>query len=266
MSPLGRAWRVLAPLPAIFLGAAVTSAPPVALAPSLVAWAVGAAAFLVATRGEARPAAWPAWAAVALLALTLVAPGDDGVHRWLAVGLMRLNVSAAVLPWIVVVLATAEGAARGRALVVACAAQAIHVAQPDAAQATALACAALPLVLAREARATAGVAALLALAAVAWTRRDPLPPVDHVERVLAIAWARGPRWTAACGAAALALFAPAAAAGNQLGAAAALYLLAALVATFFGHFPVPVLGAGAGPILGWFALTLGLARGSASVR
>jgi hypothetical protein len=201
---------------------------------------------------------------VALLALTLVAPGDEGVHRWLAVGPVRLNVSAAVLPWIVVVLATAEGAARGRALVLACAAQVIHVAQPDAAQATALACAALPLVLRRQARATAGVAALLALAAIAWTRRDPLFPVDHVERVLVIAWARGPLWTAAVGAAALALFVPAMAAANGLGAAAALYLAGAMSAACFGHFPVPVLGAGAGPILGWFALTIGLARAQAA--
>jgi hypothetical protein len=101
---------------------------------------------------------------------------------------------------------------------------------------------------------------LVALAVIAWTRRDPLPAVDHVERVLMIAASRGPLWLAACAAAALALFGPALAAGGALGGATALYLAATIAATFAGNFPVPVLGAGAGPILGWFAFTVGLAR------
>jgi hypothetical protein len=32
------------------------------------------------------------------------------------------------------------------------------------------------------------------------------------------------------------------------------YLLASFVVTFVGNFPVPVFGAGAGPVLGWYAL------------
>jgi hypothetical protein len=46
---------------------------------------------------------------------------------------------------------------------------------------------------------------------------------------------------------------------RRLGLAFALYLMALVGMTFFGNFPVPVMGAGAGPVLGWCAIVAVLA-------
>jgi len=272
MPPVGRAWLVLAPVPAALVGMAASGAPPVVFLPSLVAWAAGAAAVLALPSMRARRRDLTAWAppfALLVIAATLLAPGLDGVHRWLTVGPVRLNASTALLPWLVVALGNGDARVRWRALACACVAQVVHVAQPDAAQASVLALASLPLLaIAREQDrwpTLLGVGLLVGLAAAAWTRPDPLPALDHVERVLVLAAARGPLWIGAALAAGLALFLPVASAlthpdreRRHLGAIVALYLAAAFAATFVGHFPVPIFGAGAGPILGWFAFALAL--------
>jgi hypothetical protein len=165
---------------------------------------------------------------------------------------------------------SSEPQARTRAVVIACAVQLVHLAQPDAAQATALAAGALPLLAGGQVvkrRIGLPVAALLAgLAAAAWLRPDPLAPVDHVERVLVLTAQNGRGWSAAAGVATLALLVPAMVAlrqrdtmTSQLGAGLALYGCATIGATFFGCFPVPVFGAGAGPVLGWYAMMTAIA-------
>jgi cell division protein FtsW (lipid II flippase) len=210
---------------------------------------------------------WLPAALVVAVAATLIAPGIDGVHRWLPLGPLRVNVSAALTPWLICALADGEGA---RWRVTVCAlfgVGAVHLAQPDAAQATALACGAMPLLLGAAGRhRRAAVAArsltvfLLLVAIAAWLRPDPLPALPHVERVLALAVGRGPVWTTVAVLSVAALFAPVLAAwrgggrGRLVGAIAALYLAGQLGATFVGNYPVPVLGAGAGPVLGWWAL------------
>lgn len=45
------------------------------------------------------PPPWVAIVMVAVLALSLVGPGQAGVHRWLAVGPVQLNVAALVTPF-----------------------------------------------------------------------------------------------------------------------------------------------------------------------
>ena len=41
-----------------------------------------------------------------------------------------------------------------------------------------------------------------------------------------------------------------------MAAGASLYLLGSLASTLYGSFPVPLVGAGAGPVLGWYGLAL----------
>lgn len=254
---LTRTLKAFAPLPAIAIGAAIAALHGVAwtaYAPNVVALGVGLA--LTFTVRRAAAAAWmPALAALAIAA-TLLAPGLDGVHRWIGVGGLLLNASAALAPWILLGLGADDRRARTRASVAALVVQVVHLAQPDAGQATALGAGMLPLLLARarEDRAARPVAlASVLLAGAAWLRRDPLPAVDHVERILGLAWSSGALTTAAALAAIVALFVslpfP-----LPFVRAAGLYLGAAFAVTFLGNFPVPVLGAGAGPVLGWYAL------------
>ncbi len=262
-----RSWRALAPLPATAVGVAIAEAHDVswmAYAPNLVAIALGVVLVVVAPRvaGE-RLAAWaPGLAALGILA-TLVGPGIDGVHRWISLGALRLDASALLAPWILLGLTAGQGRARGHAILAALVAQVVHVAQPDAGQATALAAGALPLLLDRARASTrVGVASALALAllaAAAWLRHDPLAAVDHVERILVLGASEGAPWVVAMVAVGAALLASIVVPSRErvpgaVVAGLASYCVATFVVTFFGCFPVPILGAGASPVLGWYSL------------
>ncbi|MFT3916004.1 MAG: hypothetical protein QM704_18500 [Anaeromyxobacteraceae bacterium] len=245
---------LLAPLPAIAVGAAIASrhgVAPAAFLPGLLAVVPGAALAWAAAWSRELPR-WASSAALVLVAATLLAPGVEGVHRWLPLGPVRLNASAALAPWLLAAALAEPGLRTLAALVLA---QLVHLAQPDAAQATALAVGALPIVLSgRTALGAAAATLLTGLAAGAWLRDDPLQPVAHVEGILDLAWQAGPAWL---GAALLALalaFLPLARRPAALG-----YLAAATLCTFGGAFPVPLLGAGAAHVLGWYGL-LALAR------
>ncbi|WP_224371240.1 hypothetical protein [Hyalangium versicolor] len=91
--------------------------------------------------------------------------------------------------------------------------------------------------------------------------------VPHVERILHLAADAGALWLVATLLAAAALLVPAVHHAVQLFsrkseaaplvATLAVYFGLTFVVTELGAFPVPVLGAGAGPVLGWYSL-LGL--------
>jgi hypothetical protein len=137
--------------------------------------------------------------------------------------------------------------------------------QPDAAQATAFAGAAFTLLVMNKQRSGATWAALLVIAGLAawtWTRSDPLAPVPYVEGIVGLARASGPIWLigAIVALAVLPLpffFAPA---GAHAGIARALgvYICVCILAPASGNFPVPLLGFGLSPILGYFIALAGL--------
>ncbi|PTL80315.1 hypothetical protein [Vitiosangium sp. GDMCC 1.1324] len=267
-----RTWLLLAPLPAIVLGAAVAdtlSVPIRVFALNLLALLLGGATSLALMRASlelrARVLRWLPWLAFLALLATLVFPGIEHVHRWLSLGPIRLHASAAFLPWVLGGLASSSERARANSLALALGAQLIHLAQPDAAQATALALGLLPLLwsgtLVRRGTGLALAGVFLMLAAGSWTRADPLLAVDHVERVLVLAFSRGVLWTLAAGVAGALVFVPlilslrrTSTAPPGFGLSVTLYFTTTLGVTFLGNFPVPVMGAGAGPVLGWYAM------------
>jgi hypothetical protein len=141
-------------------------------------------------------------------------------------------------------------------------AQLLHVAQPDAAQASALVVGAVPLLASRSVvkRGLGMPMAAIAVACcvVAWFRRDPVSPVEHVERVLYMTADDGTASSFAAIVAGAMLFVPFFVDGRvrRFGIASVLFLAAMFVSTFFGNFPVPVFGAGVAPILGWYGLVV----------
>lgn len=253
----------LAPLPAIALGALSAAQYQVtwsAYLPNWVALGLGCALYSVMRRlPRTRVEAWLPIVVALAVAGTLLAQGIAGVQRWVSVGPLRLNVSAMMTPWLLASLASRDDGTRLRALLGSVALQLVHVAQPDAAQASALTAGALPLVLASGKRQRATWAPLgvllVALCALAWQRPDPLEPVRYVEGSLRLIGELGAPWVVAAVLAMLALFAPLLALGSwPLRTALAGYLLVAFAVTWLGYFPVPVMGAGAAPVLGWYGL------------
>lgn len=173
------------------------------------------------------------------------------------------------MPWLL--LAVGVLLSQGRhafALGVVSVTQALHVLQPDAGQATAFAVSAAILMGATRTVATSwrGAGCMLALmgAAAAWMRPDPLSAVPHVERILHMAADQGAPWLLAALVSLVVLVLPAAhgavwlrsvrSEAAPLAASLAVYFTATIAVTELGDFPVPVVGAGAGPVLGWYSL------------
>lgn len=271
-----RAWLVV-PAVASAVGASVASradVSPLTFLPNAVGIVLGGLLALAVSRaGSARLSrearAW-GFVACVLLAATLAGPETDGVHRWVRIGPFSLHVSSALGPWLVFAFVRARPLA---SLALLAASQIFHVLQPDAAQAGALAaasiaCAATSTAIPRRMRiamAAIGVAGLV----LAILRRDSVAPVAHVEGIFVMARNAGPAFAFAVLASVMCFLAPLVAAAVRAFTArdSAAPLLASLfgysVATFlanaFGAFPFPLVGAGAGPVVGAMT-TLALAR------
>lgn len=243
---------------------------------NLAAWLVGGLLALgVARTAGPRTVRLLTWIAAVALAATFLPPGQEGVHRWIGVGPLDMNVAMVVLPAAVVALAaTPQPALWSWTPALLC--LVILVIQPDASQATAFGVAVALLALVRPKDTTqkaALVLAALALVAVAWLRPDPLAPVPEVEEIIALAAAR----SAPLAGLALVLLAAVAIApvlsvrraGPEIriaGLALSVCLALWTLTTFVGAFPVPLVGVGLSPVIGvWLGVGLlaGLARRAA---
>lgn len=260
---------LLFPLPALVVGILVMRAsgvPATAWGQNLVACVVG----IVLCFALARPrrshlgeAGLLVVGVVALgcLAATWLDPGVQGVHRWVMLGPVRVHAGALVLPFVLAALAGLERAGRrGASTLLAMVTALVLVLQPDAAQASAFVAGAAVLLLPRsptEAGAWIRLVPLLALAGVSWLRSDPLAPVPHVEGIVGLAAELGTGWAAAAVASLLLLPVPFFAArgrgDGRAGLAIGAYAVVTIVAAASGRFPVPLLGQGASPIIGYFA-------------
>jgi cell division protein FtsW (lipid II flippase) len=258
---------LLAPVPALAVGVLImrmSDVPAGVWGQNLAAWVVGTLLCLGLwrTRSSSGRGRWIDFAAVltlAALAATLLAPDVDGVHRWLPLGPVRLHAAAVLLPLLLVAMQglsqargwwISTGVAVGVALVL--------LLQPDAAQATAFAAGCLVLLLpsaGRDPLRLACVLALPVLAALTWLRSDPLAPVPHVEGIVGLAAGLGAVWAVAAVVSLLVLplpfFLAGRGAGKHAGLALAVYITITLLAPFVGSFPVPVMGYGVSPILGY---------------
>jgi cell division protein FtsW (lipid II flippase) len=259
----------LAPVPALVAGVLVmrmSNVPPSLWGQNVAVWAVGTVLGVALARprtSAARPVWADAAAVLTLLALgaTLLAPGADGVHRWLPLGPVRLHAAAVLLPVLIVAL-DALSQARGwwTSALVAGVATLVLFLQPDAAQATAFGAAAVLLLAARaEGRAVrlGALGVVAALAALTWTRRDPLAPVPHVEEIVGLAAGLGTGWAVVAVVSLLLLPVPFFAVGRGgariVGIALGAYVAITAAAPFFGSFPVPVMGYGMSAIIGYLA-------------
>nr|WP_314543613.1 hypothetical protein [uncultured Massilia sp.] len=205
------------------------------------------------------PPAWTLGLLAAVLALSLFAPGQAGVHRWIGIGPVQLNVAALVTPF-ALVLADRVVRQDGRsAYAIAIAAMAGILAwQPDMSQLGALVAALLVWArVQRDGRALRWIVPIaLALLLVCASRPDPLDAVTYVEGILDLAASVSPMLALACGLCLLlTCLSPLALARDvdrrPVAAALAAYFVVSGFAWLFGAFPVPLAGYGLSFILGW---------------
>tara|TARA_R110002124_G_scaffold74736_3_gene200618 strand:- start:756 stop:1637 length:882 start_codon:yes stop_codon:yes gene_type:complete len=237
---------------------------------NLIAWGVGAAAAggLALTAGR-RTALVLLGVAVVGLGASLAGMPQDGVHRWLDIGPLHINVAFIVLP--AAVVAVAWNRERLWVWGLAIGLMGLLVLQPDASQATALGLA-LGVIAVRaplSTRARFGIIGITtALLVAAWLRPDPLEAIPEVEGIVMLAAAVTPGLALlAVGmliatALAPALVARTSGGGGQTGGLAlSAYCLATVGTPLFGAFPVPLLGIGMSPVFGfWLGVGLLAAR------
>lgn len=266
--------RALAPLPALIIGIVAMrqlGVSTAALAMNIAATILGFVIWAVVRRlpppSRPRTLALLTVASLAAILAPFASEGVMGVYRWISIAGLRLHASAIVAP--LIVLCVAAATRFSTALAISTIAVAILALQPDAGQTTSLA-AACAVVLLTRAEATRtqkllSVGLLCAASAASFIRPDPLQPVAHVEEIFGIISSKGPGWAAAATLALLLLPAPFFAAWQRhkqpLSLALGVYIAMTVLAPAWGTFPVPVIGFGASPILGYFiALALAAPR------
>jgi len=268
---------LLAPLPALGIGVLVMQRSGVnptiwgqQLASGLVLITL-CAGMRVALRPTWRSGSW-AWAivggaALLLLTATVAHPGVEGVRRWVSLGPLQLHAAFVALPALLIVLCAvvrreSVGSATWLFPCAAGTAAGVLVLQPDASQASAFAVAVAVVLLQRGRAYMSDWAAggiVVGSALLAWSRPDPLEAVPHVEGIVGLAATLGAEWLIAS-ALALALlplpFISVAVRRREQrpeGFSLAAYFGIVCVTPFVGPYPVPVLGYGLSPILGYFA-------------
>ncbi|MBY0471567.1 hypothetical protein K2X30_10410 [bacterium] len=255
----------LAPLPAAALGAWVAyraGVEPKAFITSVLG--IGAGLFfyfLLGPRVQAllfRRVTPMATLAILFLASTLASPGLGDVHRWVSWGNYYVNASMIIAPIILYgVYISFVRRDRFLPLVLIAFASAIHVLQPDAGQSTAFGCACIVLLLLARGTPVAvrlvGVILVAIGTLLARSQPDTLPAVEHSERILHLVVKQGGVAVIGMIGGMICLFAPLLR-SSVLAVTFSTYLAAQFAVTEFGNYPVPVFGAGAASIIGWYLM------------
>lgn len=241
------------------------------------AWALGAvlAVGISVTAGRPRHSMIVLAAAIVGIAATFAAADETGVHRWIDIGALHINMAALVLPISIVAIARV-GAWTNAALLFIAAAGALLVVQPDASQASAfLGAAAVLLLIQRASRGAKLAAAGLCVLAIcaAWLRRDTLQPVAEVEQIFSLAAdVSAPLAMLAAVTLAAACLSPLFSRSDDTVSrdaawALATYMSLAALMPLFGAYPVPLVGLGMTfPVGLWLGVGALAARAEAPTR
>lgn len=221
------------------------------------------------TTWRSRPWAWAIVGSAALLLLisSLLHPGVEGVRRWVSLGPLQLHAAFVALPVLIIVLGgiVRRDVLRSATWILPCAlatAAGVLVLQPDASQANAFAVAVAVVLFQRTpAYRSDWIAAgiVIGCAMLALSRPDPLDALPHVEGIVGLAASAGAAWLISAVLALVLLpipFIADAAKRRERGlesVALAAYFGIVCIASFLEPYPVPLLGYGLSPILGYFA-------------
>ncbi|PGS56546.1 FtsW/RodA/SpoVE family cell cycle protein [Bacillus sp. AFS041924] len=195
-----------------------------------------------------------------LLLLTFFDEGLHGVHRWLAIGPIRLNIAIAFVPLLIIQLSNLmkSNAIRINFSFILCFALLLYF-QPDASQLTAFTFAIAFLLLGVKKYKKTQLLVLIIfiiLIVFSWSHLDKLAPVPYVEDILSLVKDMGVGWLVIAIISLLILLMPfffvppnnAKLLSYSLGT----YLAICILSSFFGNFPVPIIGYGTSPFISYF--------------
>ncbi|MCU0757126.1 MAG: FtsW/RodA/SpoVE family cell cycle protein, partial [Xanthomonadales bacterium] len=219
------------------------------------------------TKSQSRPAMIVALVALIGLAVPLLS-GASGPERWAAIGPVNLYMAPVVLPAFLVAFAVLLGDAdrqRWFGLAAAVGASVLLAIQPDASQALALlAGIAVTVAMARTRYVASGLTLGLIAMATAWafSRPDPLQPIPHVEGVFLLALEHSFLTGVIVIGSAISILGGLYALskrGQPWLFSVAGYYAVLYACSVVGLTPAPLIGYGAGPLLG-FGLLVAISR------
>lgn len=196
---------------------------------------------------------------IAALLLTFIDSGIEGVHRWTVIGPVRLYISVIVLPVFFINVWSLLKKEKWIFLTGAIICISILLTlQPDASIMTAFSvtCAVMFWDKMKKSYWLLFIMFLTSLSMVTWVFLDELEPVEYVEGIFRLISDKGIIWSI-LGIISLAimiipflLFSPDA--NKRLSVCFGMYFATILVTTIFGNFPVPLMGYGISPIIGYY--------------
>lgn len=195
---------------------------------------------------------------IALL-FTFINSGIEGVHRWVSVGPIRLYVSAIVLPIIIINLWSLLKKGKFKIAIVSIICVSIMLTlQPDASMLTAFSITSIILLWNKINKITYFllIVFLGGLTTFTWIFLDGLAPVEYVEGIFKLVSDMGVLWFV-LGIISLVIilipfliFPPKK--NKILSVCFGIYFIIILISTVFGNFPIPLMGYGISPIIGYF--------------
>lgn len=200
-----------------------------------------------------------------LLSLTFVNDGMEGVHRWLQIVGVRLNIAMILLPAMLILLWELLQEVRKNnrnpailAVLLSLVVIFMLLCQPDASLLTGFAIPATIIIFTNiKNKWSKYFIAIVFISAIilVWTNLDHLPPVEYVEQIINMLERKGNLWLIA-GVLSLILqllpfFIVTAKNVSFISKCVGVYFLIIIISTWFGNFPVPLMGYGISPIMGY---------------
>lgn len=194
-----------------------------------------------------------------LYILTFIDSGMDDVHRWLSIGPINLYISSICGPILIIELwILIKNNNDLLAGVITVIVAVLLVLQPDASQLTAFA---IPMMIVLFIKINNRklsyfiIGILIFLVIISWMFLDSLPPVIYVEEILGLVMDMGLAWSILGIISLIILPMPFFFISNEneriLSRCIGLYFVIIILTTFFGNFPVPLMGYGISPIISY---------------
>ena len=194
---------------------------------------------------------------VALLVLPFLFNGLDGVHRWLSFGPINLYIASIILPLLIIHLWKLALNNRERYVIgLTFITLVILLFHPDAGQLTAFACATAIILwkkISNRMIKLLSITLTVALCIVSWVFLDDLAPVPYVEHIIFLVADLGNVWFILGILSLILLLSPFFFYGkkNIISLSLGVYFLMTMIVTLIGNFPMPIMGYGISPVIGY---------------
>ncbi len=194
---------------------------------------------------------------VTLLVLPFWFNDLEGVRRWLSFGTINLYIASIILPLLIIHLWKLALNNRERSVIgLTFITLVILLFHPDAGQLTAFACAAAIILWKKISNRMIKLLSITLTAAfgiVSWVFLDDLAPVPYVEHIIFLVAELGNIWFILGIFSLILLLSPFFFYGkkNIISLSLGVYFLMTMIVTLFGNFPMPIMGYGTSPIIGY---------------